>query len=176
MPKYDDIGLNRPFSTAGISAYFPVILKSASINLASLTVSAATNTDDFTVIDIPTGMQPFVSMWALTRVTLTALGDVTAFDFSVGTVAPYDDLMAVYTEVGPTITNGVYGLPDTQQGTDHFLQAGTTEVNRLSGIGLVNPSAVPWSSNTVKLRITNTATGTGVPTGSARVYLVGFEL
>lgn len=179
MPSFDDLNLNRPFSTAGISVYPPMILKSPAINLASLTVSAGTNTDDFTVIDIPSGMQPFVSMWAITRVTISAPGDGISWDFSVGTVAPYDDLMAVYTETGPTIANGVYGTTNgvsNQQGTAHFSQSGTTEITKLSGIGLVNPFATVWSSNTVKLRIKNSATGTAVPTGTARVYLVGFEL
>jgi len=175
MPTFDDASLHRLFSTAGISVYFPMVLKTASIDLNSLTVTAGANTDDFTVLDIPIGMQPFVSLWALTRVTVATLGDVIVFDFSVGTVAPFNDLMAVYTETG-LITNGVYGLLDNQQGVDHFQQIVTTEINKLSGIGLVNPFASPWASNTVRLRITNNATGTTKPTGTARVYIVGFEL
>jgi hypothetical protein len=189
MPLFDDLGLFKTFATAAANGQEPSI--GLPILLASRTVQfdtgpfalvlngvAAPQTHDRVILDVPTSLQPFVSIWALIKATWTSFGDTASLTFSVGTTAPYNDLVIQQVENGPPpINNLVYGLVDTIQGAAHY---GVS--NQLSGIGIIAGAGpgtgTVWVSNSVTLRIETNNTGAALvePVGSARVYILGFKL
>lgn len=180
MPSLDDLSLH--YFTAGIGVSTPILLKSEPIDLSNCSPlsNPGPDTFDFTVLDISSAIPtlvPFVSIWCLLLLDWTTLGDISLLQFSVGTVAPYDDLLAVNSEPAP-VSNYLYGLTDAEQGANHY-SAGPT--NKLSGFGFNYKPVLPvqlWGDSQVTVRIETNNVGpyTTPPAGSARVYILGYRL
>ena len=177
MPQFDDIFLHFSGTAGDPKMGLPVLLKGSTLNLNTLSVAGASTTTNTTMLTLPSSMQPFVSIWAILRVTLTAIGDVASFQYSLGTTGPnYVDLIAAVSDPDLSYTDRIYGLPASAQGTAHY----SGGVQQLSGMGITVPlsGGQPWGSSTITLQTqtTNTAPNTTPPTGTARVYVLGYPL
>ena len=178
MPQFDDLSIYTKFTFGeDLTMRPPVVIKSKTIDLSNCSpLTAGPDTFNFPVIDLPAKIQPFISIWALIRLSWTAFGDVASLTLSLGTTGAYDDLIQPIVEPG-LVTDRIYGLLYTEQGTAHY---GTS--NQLSGFS-VGMDAAPgagtlWSTDNCVLRIVTNNVGpyTTAPSGSVRVYVMGFTL
>lgn len=176
MPVFDNLTLVDPktfvnVDGSSILAYQPnVVLKTSTVNLSGVTT---VGNNDFTVVTVPSDLQPFSSWWAVFIIDVTAMGSATLLTPTMGTnsAGGWDD-MVVGTAIGGT-TNIMFGSVDSQQGSLHYSAGGPT--NKMAFLG-VTASTTSWASATVKIRIVRVGAGGTPPSGTAYGYIFGCAL